>query len=116
MKFTEELIRTLFERCKQHCLAKYNKEIDHVQIDGKWIYGYYSWNCYGDFNYETIEISMDELNNTNYDILIAERLERERIQREKDAEARKLLQIEYNRRKEREEREKYLELKKKFEQ
>jgi len=115
MEFTEELIDTLFERCKQHCLAKHNIEIDHIQIENGYICGYHSWTCYGQSDYETIGISIDEINNTDYDVLISERLERERIQKEKDREEARQRQIQANQRKEREEREKYLELKKKFE-
>ena len=115
MKFTEELISTLFERCKEHCLAKHNIEIEHIQIDGGYIYGYYSGSSWGQPWEETIEITIDEINNTDYGVLIAERLEREHIQKEKEREEARQRQIQANQRREREEKEKYLELKKKFE-
>jgi hypothetical protein len=113
--FTDEMLNTLFERCKQHCLAKYNQEIDHVQIEKDYICGYYSIYHWGQTDYETIEMSIDEVNNEDYDILIEERLEKERIKREKEKERVRLAQIEYNKRKAREEMEQYLTLKKKFE-
>jgi len=114
--FTDEMLNTLFERCKQHCLAKYNKEIDHVRVEsGGYIYGYHSWSSYGQSDYETIDIYIDEVNNTDYDVLIQKRLENERIRKEKEKERVRLAQIEYNKRKEREEMEQYLTLKKKFE-
>lgn len=113
--FTQEMLNLLYERCKQHCLAKHGVEIDHVQIVDGDVYGFYDNYSWGYSNPVSYDISIYEINNENYDKLIEERLENERIKKEKEKERVRLAQIEYNKRKEREEMEQYLALKNKFE-
>lgn len=114
MEYTEEMIKTLFERCKQHCLAKYGAEIDYVELRGSLPVGINVY--YGREREETeYDISIDDINNTDYDFLIAERQHLEAIKREKEHEEWLKRQALNNEIKEREEYSKYIALKSKFE-
>ena len=113
---TAEQITTLFERAKQVAIAKWSREPDYIEMqeDGKfectWTYGTYNSS---EYNYKYI--TLEECRDAKLDVLVAERLEKERIKKETLARE----QAEYERQKQErvlaEEKQQYERLKKKFE-
>lgn len=110
--FTEEMLTLLYNRAFEYLNAKYGADEYEIHLGDSYLIGI-NRDRYGDW--ESYDVNISELNNTNNDILIAERLEKQRIQKEKDAEEMRIRQERARIRKEEEDCKKYLELKAKFE-
>lgn len=81
--FTEEMFEVLFNRVDAICKAKHGVSIDHVEVTDDTIYGIKEDGYSNDL--DSYEITIEELNNSDLDALIAEHLKKERIRREKEA-------------------------------
>jgi len=81
--FTEEMFKVLFNKVDAICKAVHGIGIDYVKVTDDTIYGVEEDRYSNDW--DSYEITIEELNNSDLDALIAEHLEKERIRREKEA-------------------------------
>ncbi len=113
MEITEELLKTLYKRVEQVYLARRNFKPDDVEFHDDGIFYCHTL----DYDREHIcqeYISASDLS-ADLDKIIEERIKQEEIERKANEEQRKK-QAEYRAKKEKDERmQKYLELKKEFE-
>lgn len=114
IEFTEELIKTLYDRAYEYFIIRHNVKVDRIVLEGSQVIGEeVSYRC-GDRDVEEYYASIEELNNTDYDKLREARLEDERIEKERLAEERRKREKAEKERKERMEFFEYMRLKQKF--
>ena len=115
MEIKIEELQTLYKRAAQVAIAKFKSAPDKIilQDDGNFEAFWYAKGSGWDDEYESI--CFEELTE-DLDKLIAERLEKERIQSEKLETDRKIMEKIKNQRKEKEERAELERLKKKYPQ
>jgi hypothetical protein len=115
MKITTELIKTIFDRTTQYALAKYNEEPYGIEIyDDGTIEIQFDRSCCGSTDYDTHEISAEDLS-ADFDELIKVRKAEVEKRREKEAEQRAKDKIAKEQRDLQQRKIQYLRLKREFE-
>jgi hypothetical protein len=75
---TQDDISLFYQRVVQFCLAKYNRKPDYIRIESAgYISAVFDIGCYGSREYDYEGISLSDLN-SDLDVLIQERLEKEK--------------------------------------
>ena len=110
--FTEEMLTLLYNRAFEYLNAKYGADEYEIHLGEGHLSGV-TEDIDGGKEYYGVDLN--QLNNLDYDTLVAERLEKQRIQKEKYAEEMRIRQERARISKEKEDYRKFLELKIKFE-
>lgn len=115
MEITTELLQTINQRVYQYCLAKYNAEPCDITIDDDGIIHVDIGEYFrGEWEGRAYEIKAEDLT-TDLDILIKERVERDRIRKIEQELQREKDRIKREEQDKRNRHTQYLQLKKEFE-
>ena len=112
--FNEELICLLFNRVYQYAIIKYGKPADMIIIDNGGFKVRYYDSCCGSHDYEDYDVSASDLTE-DLDKIALERKKKEEEERIKREEENKKWREQQYERREREDKELFLKLKKRFE-